>query len=365
MLFILTALVTSSVPCTEIKTLFQDECCDATDTHSMNLRTTAGPFFPGALYDIVKQGTLTCQTKSNLPMFALLGADGNYTGLEIDLCKAHAVALGVGVKIISDKTWMFPLPVDGSWAHPAVGPMYPTDADIAIRQITKTDGRDTVSFYGPFGLPPVDFGPVYFYDEGGITVRGDMLPNANTITDLNGQTICVGDTVTYRTSLPALATANGVNVILKVVGSFEEVEEHFINGTCAGYAGDRIGALMDQVKTFNASHPEMQPYIVPDIFLDQQPIATVTREGSGEALRQVSFMVFDALIQAARDGITQSTASSWSATSTKLAAYGASSYLIDERKKATVAAVGNWMEILERHSQKVSKNKLVANGGVF
>src|SRR5215472_10811073 len=59
----------------------------------------------GPTLDKVKQGGLTCGVPTGIPGFGMPDSQGKYSGLDIDICRAIAAAIGVD----PDKTKYVPL----------------------------------------------------------------------------------------------------------------------------------------------------------------------------------------------------------------------------------------------------------------
>src|SRR5215208_140871 len=80
--------------------------------------------------DIKTRGTLNCGIYPNYPGFSSLAPDGNYVGFDVDVCKAVAAALKVGIKFV---------PLSGSERFAAIANK---TVDILSMQVTWTASRD-------------------------------------------------------------------------------------------------------------------------------------------------------------------------------------------------------------------------------
>ena len=107
------------------------------------------------------------------PGFAIVSTDGNYFGLDIDLCRAVATA------IFNDPTAVEFVPTTGETRFTL---LQNGDIDVLVRSTTHTFTHDTHL--------ALNFAPTYFYDGQGIMVRKDS--GITKLEDLNGSTICMG-----------------------------------------------------------------------------------------------------------------------------------------------------------------------------
>src|SRR5262245_27114554 len=80
----------------------------------------------GVVGDIKSRGTLNCGIYPNYPGFSSLAPDGNYVGFDVDVCKAVAAALKVGIKFV---------PLSGSERFAAIANK---TVDILSMQVTWT-----------------------------------------------------------------------------------------------------------------------------------------------------------------------------------------------------------------------------------
>ena len=123
-----------------------------------------------AMLDTVKQrGVLNCGANGQLPGFGLPDAQGNWTGLDVDLCRAIAAAMFND----ASKVKFVPLTAKDRFTALQTG-----DVDVLIRNTTWTLLRDT-----QLGLNATG---VNYYDGQGFIVRKGL--KVNSALELNDAT---------------------------------------------------------------------------------------------------------------------------------------------------------------------------------
>ena len=123
--------------------------------------------------DIVKKrGKLICGVSGKLPGFSFVNEKGEYSGLDVDICRVVAAALFDDPNKVDFRN----VSVQERFNAVKTG-----EVDLLSRNATWTVSRDT-----DVGL---EFGPVVFYDGQGMMVGKNS--RINKLEDLRGQTICV------------------------------------------------------------------------------------------------------------------------------------------------------------------------------
>src|SRR5580693_2113279 len=116
--------------------------------------TMAAPAHAATLDAVKQRGALNCGSNGQLPGFGLPDAQGNWTGLDVDLCRAVAAAIfndGSKVKFV-------PLTAKDRFTALQTG-----DVDVLVRNTTWSLLRDT-----QLGLNATG---VNYYDGQGFIVR--------------------------------------------------------------------------------------------------------------------------------------------------------------------------------------------------
>src|SRR5580704_3859236 len=136
-----------------------------------------------ATLDTVKQrGALNCGANGQLPGFGLPDAQGNWTGLDVDFCRAIAAA------IFNDATKVKFAALTATNRFVA---LQTGDVDLLARNTTWTLSRDT-----QFGLNATG---INYYDGQGFLIRKTL--KVNSALELNDATICVQKGTTTELNL--------------------------------------------------------------------------------------------------------------------------------------------------------------------
>src|SRR5882672_7421086 len=124
------------------------------------------------LKTIKDRGNLNCGSNGTLAGFGLPDAQGKWTGLDVDFCRAIAAAIFND----ADKVKFVPLSAKDRFTALQSG-----EVDILARNTTWTSSRDT-----SLGL---NFTGVNYYDGQGFMVRKAL--KVNSALELNGASVCV------------------------------------------------------------------------------------------------------------------------------------------------------------------------------
>ncbi|MGT2741944.1 transporter substrate-binding domain-containing protein [Streptococcus plurextorum] len=149
---------------------------------------------------IKKAGVLRVGVKQDVPNFGYLNAETNqFEGMEIDIAKKIAKALGVSIEYV---------PVTTQTREPL---MDNGQVDMVIATYTITEQRQAnFSISDP-----------YYYDQIGFLVRKKS--KVNQMEDLDGLTIGVTQGSTTKANLQAYAEENGLTFRFVQLGSFPEL----------------------------------------------------------------------------------------------------------------------------------------------
>src|SRR5262249_6227935 len=134
------------------------------------------------LDDVKKRGTLQCDGNGQLPGCGLPDAQGNWAGLDVDLCRAVAAA------IFNDpnKVKFVALTAKDRFTALQSG-----DVDLLARNTTWISSRDT-----QLGLNAT---AVNYFDGQGFIIRKDL--KVNSALELNDATVCVQQGTTTELNL--------------------------------------------------------------------------------------------------------------------------------------------------------------------
>ena len=241
-----------------------------------------GAAHAGKTLDAIKQrGQLVCGVNPGLPGFAAADSQGNWTGLDVDVCKALAAT------VLNDAAKIKWVPLNASQRFAA---LQSGEVDILSRNTTWTLTRDA-----SLGL---EFTGVTYYDG-----QGFMAPKTTQITSakqLKGATVCVQSGTTTEKNLNDYSKSAGLNVKPVVFETQEQANKAYFAGRCQAYTTDASG--LASIRNKEAGNPE-DHVILPEL-ISKEPLGPSVRRGDDEFFTIAKWVVF-ALIEAEEYGITQ------------------------------------------------------------
>ncbi|MCC7152581.1 MAG: amino acid ABC transporter substrate-binding protein [Rubrivivax sp.] len=240
------------------------------------------PAHAGKTLDAIKaRGQVVCGVHTALAGFSAADAQGNWSGIDVDVCRAVAAAvLGDGNKV----KWV-PLVAQQRFTALQSG-----EIDVLSRNTTWTLTRDA-----SLGL---EFTGVTYYDG-----QGFMVPTSAKLTSarqLKGATVCVQSGTTTEKNLTDFSRAHGLNIKPVVFEKIEAAENAYFTGRCVAYTTDASGlaSTRNQVAKNPADH-----VILPDL-ISKEPLGPAVRRGDDEWFSIVKWVLFG-LIEAEEYGVTQ------------------------------------------------------------
>lgn len=298
----------------------------------------------GPTLDAIKaRQMLNCGVNTSLFGFGYPDAQGNWTGLDVDTCRAVAAA------VLNDprKVKFFPYNAQQRFSALQSG-----EVDVLARNTTWTLTRDT-----SLGL---NFAGVTYYDGQGFMVAKKS--GVTTAKQLNGATVCVQPGTTTELNLSDWFRANNMTFRPVVIQELAEVERAFFEGRCDAYTTDASGlASTRAAKAGNADD-----YVILPEIISKEPLGPVVRHGDDEWFDIVKWTVY-ALINAEEKGVTKANADQ-TKTSTKdpdvqrllgaTPGMGKALGLDEDWALRAVKAVGNYGEVFERNVGKNTPLKL-------
>src|SRR5260370_42524494 len=167
----------------------------------------------------VRRGDVLCGVNAGLPGFSIPDDKGNWTGFDVDFCRAVAAA------IFDDPNKAKFIPLDASERFKE---LQSRKVDILSRNSTWSMSRETnYDLYFP---------AVAYYDG-----EGFMLPRARNIDsalDLNNSKICVQSETTTQLNLADYFRANNMKYQEMKFGKLDEVFKAYDTGQCDVFTAD-------------------------------------------------------------------------------------------------------------------------------
>ena len=232
------------------------------------------------LSDVQARGTLNCGVTTGLAGFAAPDDQGNWTGLDVDMCKAVAAA------VLGDPSKVKYVPTNAKERFTA---LQSGEVDLLARNTTWTFSRDT-----DLGF---DFAGVNYYDGQGFMVRKSL--NVKSALELNGASVCVQTGTTTELNLGDYFRANNMELKPVVFEKNEEARQAYDEGRCDAYTTDASGLAAERsVLAQPGDH-----IILPEI-ISKEPLGPLVRHGDnrwGDIVR----WSLNAMIIAEEFGVTQ------------------------------------------------------------
>ena len=282
--------------------------------------------------DAVKaKGYVQCGVSQGLPGFSNADDGGNWTGIDVDLCKAVAAA------VFGDpnKVKFSPLSAKQRFTALSSG-----EIDILSRNTTWTMTRDT-----QLGL---NFAGVNYYDGQGMMVPASL--GVKSAKELNGANICTNTGTTTELNITDYFRANNMSFNLVAFEKADEVVAAYDAGRCDVYTTDRSGLAAQRTKLTNPDAHVVLPEII-----SKEPLGPVVRQGDDQWFNIVRWTL-RALINAEEMGITKGNAASEASSSSnpevmrllgKEGKFGEELGLSNDWALNAITAVGNYGESYE------------------
>jgi general L-amino acid transport system substrate-binding protein len=293
------------------------------------------PAHAGKTLDQIKQrGQVICGVHVGLAGFSQADSTGNWSGLDVDVCRAIAAA------VVGDANKVKWVPLTAQQRFTA---LQSGEVDILSRNTTWTMTRDT-----SLGL---HFIGTTYYDGQGFMVP--VKSNVKSAKQLKGANICVQSGTTTEKNLTDFSRANALSLKPVVFEQEEAAVGAYFAGRCVAYTTDASG--LASVRNKQAKDPK-EHVILPDL-ISKEPLGPVVRRGDDEWFAIAKWVVFG-LVEAEEYGVTKANVDKMIAESTdpvvlrllgKSEDTGKLIGLDKEWMARALKAVGNYGEIFERN----------------
>jgi len=322
------------------------------------LAVAASPAYAGPTFDAVKaKGFVQCGVNLGLYGFSAPDDKGNWSGLDVDVCRAVAAAM------FGDSTKVKYSPLSAQQRLPA---LQSGEIDLLARNTTWTLSRDTAN-----GL---NFTVTNYYDGQGFMVPTKL--GVKSAKELGGATVCVLPGTTTEQNLADWFRANKLTYKPVVIEKNEELAAAFISGRCDVYTSDA-----SQLAAIRANEmPNPADYAILPELISKEPLAPAVRHGDDQWLDVVRWSIY-ALIAAEEKGVTMANVDQMAASSADpevkrllgvTAGNGKALGLDEAWAKAIIKQVGNYGESFDRNVGQGSKlkiargqNALYSQGGLM
>jgi general L-amino acid transport system substrate-binding protein len=284
------------------------------------------------LQAVKQRGNLICGTNGELPGFGFPDAQGNWTGIDVDVCRAIAAAIFNDAKKIK----FVPLSAKDRFTALQSG-----EIDVLVRNTSWTSSRDS-------GLGLV-FAGINYYDGQGFMVRKSL--KVTSALQLGGASVCVGQGTTTELNLADYFRANNMQIKTVTFATANETIKAYEAGRCDVYTTDASGLYGYRLKFADPDEHVVLPEII-----SKEPLGPVVRRGDDQWLNIVKWAMF-AMIDAEEAGITSKNLDEMlNSTSPDVkrivgteGTYGQQMGLTNDWVVRIVRQVGNYGEVFERN----------------
>lgn len=229
---------------------------------------SAGPAQSSLLDTVQENGRLTCGVTTGLPGFSQPDSDGNWTGLDVDTCRAMAAA------ILGDADAVQFIPLTAAERFTA---LQSGEIDVLTRNTTWTLVRDA-----SLGI---NFTGTNYYDGQGFMVSTDL--GVNSALELDGATVCIQSGTTTELNLTDYFRANGMSYDALVFDTSEQTVQGFNANRCDVLTSDQsqLAALRTQLDDPSSA------VVLPEI-ISKEPLGPAVRQGDDRFFNVVKWSLF-------------------------------------------------------------------------
>jgi general L-amino acid transport system substrate-binding protein len=305
------------------------------------------------LKTVKDRGSLICGVSQGLPGFSNPDDKGNWTGFDVDFCRAIAAA------VLNDASKVKFTPLS---AKDRFEPLKTGEIDVLSRNTTWTLSRDVS--YG-------NFTGVTYYDGQGFLVRKAL--KVNSALELNGASVCTQTGTTTELNLADFFRANGMKYEVIAFGTADETIKAYEAGRCDAFTTDVSQLYAEKLKLANANDHVILPEII-----SKEPLSPLVRQGDDQWFDVVKWTHF-AMLNAEELGVSsknidEGLKSSQPEIRRLLGVegnFGEQLGLTKDWAVRIVRQVGNYGEVFERNVGTGSKlgisrglNRLWTKGGI-
>jgi general L-amino acid transport system substrate-binding protein len=306
--------------------------------------STQAAFAQQTLKAVKDRGQLICGANGTLAGFGLPDPQGNWTGFDIDFCRAIAAA------IFNDpsKVKFVPLTASNRFTSLQSG-----EIDVLSRNTTWTMSRDT-----SLGI---DFTTVNYYDGQGFMVRKAL--KVNSALELNDASVCVQQGTTTELNLADYFRSNHMSLKTVTFATADEAVKAYDTGRCDAYTTDSSGLYGERLRLSDPSANLVLPEII-----SKEPLSPAVRQGDDnweDIVRWTHYVMVNAeelaVTQSNADEMTKSDSPDVRRLLGTEGQFGEAMGLTNDWALRIIKAVGNYGESFERNVGQGSPLK-VARG---
>jgi general L-amino acid transport system substrate-binding protein len=220
------------------------------------------------LDDVKAKGFVQCGVSQGLPGFSNPDDQGNWTGMDVDLCR------GIAAAIFGDASMVKFTPLSAKERFTA---LQSGEVDVLSRNTTWTMSRDT-----SLGL---NFAGVNYYDGQGFMVRDSL--GVKSALELSGASVCTNTGTTTELNVADYFRSNNMEYEIVAFEKADEVVAAYDAGRCDVYTTDQSGLYAQRLKLTNPGEHIVLPEII-----SKEPLGPVVRQGDDQWFNLVKWVHF-------------------------------------------------------------------------
>lgn len=232
------------------------------------------------LNNVKQKGFVQCGSNTGLAGFGQPDAQGNWTGFDVEYCRAIAAA------IFNDASKVKFVPLSAKDRFTA---LQSGEVDVLVRNTTWTISRDT-----SLGL---NFPAINYYDGQGFMVRKSL--KIASALELNGASVCVQQGTTTELNLADYFRANKIELKSVTFASSDETLKAYEAGRCDAFTTDASGLYAERLRLAKADEHMVLPEII-----SKEPLGSAVRHGDDQWFDIVKWVHY-AMVTAEELGVTQ------------------------------------------------------------
>ncbi len=232
------------------------------------------------LANVKQKGFVQCGSNTGLAGFGVPDAKGEWTGFDVDYCRAVAAAVFNDPK----KVRFIPLSSKDRFTALQSG-----EVDLLVRNSTATMSRDTAL--------GITFTGVNYYDGQGFMVRKKL--GVSSAKELSGASVCTQQGTTTELNLADFFRRNNLKYEVVAFASSDETFKAYDTGRCDAFTTDSSGLYAERLR---ASAPD-DHIVLPEI-ISKEPLGPSVRKGDAQWADIVKWVGY-AMLNAEENGVTQ------------------------------------------------------------
>jgi general L-amino acid transport system substrate-binding protein len=293
------------------------------------------------LEQVRQRGVLLCGSNTGLAGFGTPDAQGNWSGLDVDYCRAIAAA------IFDDPTKVRFVPLTAQARFTA---LQSGEVDVLVRNSTWTMSRDTTL--------GITFLATNYYDGQGFMVKKSL--GVTSAMKLDGAQVCTQQGTTTELNLADFFRRNNMRYTPVTFATADETRNAYEAGRCDAFTTDASGLYAERLKLTNADDHIVLPEVI-----SKEPLASSVRRGDQQWADIVKWTHY-AMLNAEELGVSRANiAQMMTSTNPEIrrllgveGRFGEGMGLTNDWAARIIRHVGNYEESFERNVGMGSRLKI-------